>query len=70
MTHFPHRPSRPAAQAPGAHGAAKAARSRDVLWGRPVFKAPQLNVRPPLEPLPFTAARITQFARPKIAGAN
>lgn len=66
MTHFPHRPSRPAAPATGVQ---TPRRARDVLWGRPVFKAPQLNVRPPLEPLPFTAARIT-LPRPSVAAAN
>lgn len=36
---------------------------RDILWGRPVFKAPDLpNPRPRLEPLPFTAVRVTQPA--------
>jgi hypothetical protein len=68
MTHFPHRLSRPAAIAAGAPAPSR--RTRDVLWGRPVFKAPQLNVWLQHEPLPFTAARITQFARPKVAGAN
>jgi hypothetical protein len=33
---------------------------RDVLWGRPLFKAPKLpNPRIAFDPLPFTAARIT-----------
>lgn len=68
MTHFPHSPSRSAAHATAAHAHAKS-RSRDVLWGRPVFKAPQLNVRPPCEPLPFTAARITRAPRRTAATA-
>jgi hypothetical protein len=38
---------------------------RDILWGRPVFKAPELqNPRIIFDPLPFTAVRITQPARP------
>jgi len=42
---------------------AKQAMMRDVLWGRPLFKAPDLpNPRPRLEPLPFTAVRVTQPA--------
>ena len=33
---------------------------RDVLWGRPLFKAPTLtNPRVAFDPLPFTATRIT-----------
>ena len=59
MTHFPHRSSRPGAPATGATAPAKGG-VRDVLWGRPVFKAPQLTVRPAADPLPFTAARVTQ----------
>ncbi len=37
---------------------------RDILWNKPVFKAPALS-NPPFatEPLPFTAARVTQRAR-------
>lgn len=36
---------------------------RDILWGRPLFKAPEIpNPRPRLEPLPFTAVRVTQPA--------
>lgn len=35
----------------------------DVLWGRPIFKAPQLpNPRVMFDPLPFTAARVTYHA--------
>jgi hypothetical protein len=33
---------------------------RDVLWGRPLFKAPSLpNPRVVFDPLPFTATRVT-----------
>jgi len=60
MTYFPQRSSlRPAAQPPG-----RVADARDVLWGRPVFKAPALpNPRVVFDPLPFTAARVTQPTR-------
>ncbi len=60
MTHLTQRPSR--ALFP-AGSALRAAATRDVLWGRPVFRAPQLNPRVPLEPLPFMAARVSQRAR-------
>lgn len=63
MTHFPHNPSRPGAFAPAARLTARGG-ARDVLWGRPVFKAPQLHVRFQPDPLPFTATRVT---RPSIA---
>jgi len=55
MTHFTQRLSR----AVSAGSAPRSAAMRDVLWGRPVFRAPQLNPRVPIEPLPFTANRIT-----------
>lgn len=64
MTHFPHQQSlRTAAQPTGARAAAKPALMRDVLWGRPMFKAPSLpNPRVALDPLPFTATRVTRRA--------
>jgi hypothetical protein len=35
---------------------------RDILWGRPVFKAPELpNPRVAFDPLPFTAVRVTHY---------
>jgi hypothetical protein len=38
--------------------------NRDIMWNRPLFKAPALpNPTIVLEPLPFTAARITQRSR-------
>lgn len=36
--------------------------ARDILWGKPIFKAPDLplpNPRAQFEQLPFTATRIT-----------
>jgi hypothetical protein len=65
MTHFPsnarqHRAASPASPL----GAAKPALMRDVLWGRPLFKAPSLpNPRVAFDPLPFTAQRVK--ARPQ-----
>ena len=36
--------------------------TRDILWGRPVFKAPELpNPRVTFDPLPFTAVRVTHY---------
>ncbi len=60
MTHLTQRPSRAAFSA---GSALRAAATRDVLWGRPVFRAPQFNPRVPLEPLPFMAARVSRGAR-------
>lgn len=60
MTHLTQRPSRAAFSA---GSALRAAATRDVLWGRPVFRAPQFNPRVPLEPLPFMAARVSRRAR-------
>lgn len=38
----------------------KQAWMQDVIWGRPVFRAPELpNPRKIFDPLPFTATRIT-----------
>lgn len=38
----------------------KQAWMQDVIWGRPVFRAPELpNPRKIFEQLPFTATRIT-----------
>jgi hypothetical protein len=68
MTYYPHRLSSPTAYAAGAMFPSGGA-ARDVLWGRPVFRAPQLQVRPPQEPLPFTAARITRRSRSRKATA-
>jgi len=55
MTYFPR------ASRPRAPGTAKTGVLRDVLWGRPVFKAPHLpSPRAAFDPLPFTATRITR----------
>jgi hypothetical protein len=52
MTHFPSRPRRSTGTA-GAEPRAKA----DVLWGRPVFRAPRLVLRPAPPASPFAGAR-------------
>jgi hypothetical protein len=64
MIHFPHSSLKQAAFAANALAPVRQASLRDVLWNRPVFKAPVLS-NPPLtpEPLPFKAARVTQRAR-------
>jgi hypothetical protein len=62
MTHFPYngRQNR-AAPTLGPLDSAKPALMRDVLWGRPLFKAPSLPIpRVSLDPLPFTPQRVTQ----------
>ena len=36
---------------------------KDIIWGRPIFKAPALNPRHVFDPLPFTATRVTHPVR-------
>ena len=62
MTYFPHSPLKRSATAPAASlGHVRQAIMRDILWNQPVFNAPVLaNPRVALDPLPFTATRITQ----------
>ncbi len=62
MNYFPHnhlkRSAHPAAKA---FATVRQALTRDVVWNRPLFKAPAMvepNVTP--EPLPFMATRLTQ----------
>jgi hypothetical protein len=64
MTYFPHSPlKRPAATPAGSLGHVRQTIMRDILWNQPVFKAPMLaNPRIALDPLPFTANRITRRA--------
>jgi hypothetical protein len=61
MIYFPHNPFKRTATAAQLLASVRHAPTRDVLWNRPVFKAPALS-NPPIavEPLPFTAARITR----------
>ncbi len=62
MTYLPHNPlQRPAATSATAFAPVRSAIIRDILWNRPVFKAPALtNPRIAFDPLPFTATRITR----------
>lgn len=57
MTPFPQQPN---LQPPALHAPAKPALSRDVLWGRPLFKAPAL-------PIPRLADTVQPFAIPHLA---
>ncbi|HVZ65693.1 MAG TPA: hypothetical protein VG936_14100 [Lacunisphaera sp.] len=61
MTHFPHNSLKPRLGVTlPAFGAVRPAILRDILWNKPVFKAPALpNPRIAFDPLPFTATRIT-----------
>ncbi len=38
----------------------------DVLWNRPVFKAPPLNVRPPLQDVAALAADLLRRGEPLV----
>jgi hypothetical protein len=61
MTHYPHKTRlRPAAKPAAPHAPARPDLGRDIMWGRPIFKAPMLpNPRVAFDPLPFTASRVT-----------
>lgn len=71
MTHFPQQsPSRSAKAAHGSGTAPKQGLLRDLMWGRPVFKAPALpNPRIEFDPFPFQPARITAPRRSAAGGA-
>lgn len=62
MTHFPHKVRQPRlVPLSGIHASVPSAPMRDILWGRPLFKAPSLpNPRVAFEPLPFLAQRFTR----------
>ena len=62
MTYFPHPfPKRTALAAAKSLAPVRQTFTRDILWNQPVFKAPELaNPRIAFDPLPFTAARLTQ----------
>ena len=66
MTYFPRNsPKRSSAPVANPFAPARQAIKRDILWNQPVFKAPVLpNPRIALDPLPFTATRITQRSSP------
>ena len=61
MIHFLHNPLKHATTAAQLLTSVRQASTRDILWNRPLFKAPALS-NPPIafDPLPFTAARVTQ----------
>jgi hypothetical protein len=65
MTYFPQNPpKRYLAPSGTVRASVQPALLRDVLWNQPVFKAPALsNPDVAVEPLPFTAARITRRRR-------
>ncbi|WP_438479650.1 hypothetical protein [Oleiharenicola lentus] len=62
MTHFPANPrKRPMAVIASALAPIRDALNRDIVWNRPLFKAPDVlnaNFRP--DPLPFMAQRVTE----------
>lgn len=62
MTYFPSNPrKRPLAVVAAAIAPLREAMSRDIVWNRPLFRAPDVlnaNFRP--DPLPFMATRITK----------
>ncbi|AOS44818.1 hypothetical protein Verru16b_01887 [Lacunisphaera limnophila] len=64
MNYFPHQHLQPSARpAVRALASVRQALNRDILWNRPVFKAPALaNPRIAFDPLPFTATRLTQLS--------
>jgi hypothetical protein len=64
MIHFPHNPLKHATTAAQMLASVRQSSPRDILWNKPLFKAPALpNPHIALDPLPFTAVRITQRAR-------
>ena len=64
MIYFPHNPLRHAITPAQMLASVRQSSNRDILWNRPLFKAPALsNPRIAFDPLPFTAARVTQRAR-------
>ncbi len=62
MNHFPHNPfKRSATSMAGPFGSVRQAIISDVLWGKPLFKAPALpNPRVLLDPLPLKVAPLAQ----------
>jgi hypothetical protein len=62
MTYFPHNALQRSATPPaGLLASVRQRVVRDILWNQPVFKAPVLaNPRIALDPLPFTAHRLTR----------
>lgn len=64
MIYFPHNPLKHATTPAQLLASVRQSSSRDILWNRPLFKAPALsNPRIAFDPLPFTAARVTSQRR-------
>lgn len=64
MIYFPHNPLKHATTPAQMLASVRQSSARDVLWNKPLFKAPALpNPRIAFDPLPFTAARITSQRR-------
>jgi len=64
MIYFPHNPLRHATTPAQLLASVRQSSTRDILWNKPLFKAPALpNPRIAFDPLPFTAARITSSRR-------
>lgn len=65
MNYFPQRPTNyPALTAARSLAPLRQNLTRDILWNKPVFKAPALvNPRVVFDPLPFTATRPTRGPR-------
>jgi len=63
MIHFPHNPfKRPAHSAANPLAPVRQLLSHDVLWNKPVFKAPDLRIPRIKFELPFMAVRFTRPA--------
>lgn len=65
MTHFPHKfvPRSSLRSTSGTEVPSKPGSLRDLMWGRPVFKAPDLNPRPAFDSVPFTLAHVPSITR-------
>ncbi len=57
MTHFPSRSRRPLGPAHRGSAGAERAPESDVVWGRPIFRAPRLVLRPSAPASPFAGSR-------------
>jgi len=65
MIHFPHNSLKHATTPAQMLASVRQSSTCDILWNKPVFKAPALPIpRIAFDPLPFTAARVTSSRRP------
>ena len=62
MNHFPHNPFKRSEASPaGSLGSVRQTIIRDILWGKPLFKAPFLpSPRVAVDPLPVKAAPLAK----------